>query len=216
MPTCVLARSPQAFAIPVDGHDLKDLKKYLQPLQQLGSIAAELTKLTYGTGCQIQAVAIVEEQEKWWLVLGLTRPTKRMNLIDWLRTRVQGLDLERMETVTVWHQRRFGWGDVRTTPEILAALQQEARLRPNTLRELGKHQARRELAKAELRLRQPRATANPDHPILATYMGELALRARKQEDASLLNELQQASTSFPALPGPPPLLALDNGALAVG
>ena len=45
MPTCVLARSPQAFAIPVDGHDLKDLKKYLQPLQLLGSIAAELTKL---------------------------------------------------------------------------------------------------------------------------------------------------------------------------
>ena len=78
------------------------------------------------------------------------------------------------------------------------------------------HHVRRELAKAELRLRQPRATANPGHPILATYMGELALRARKQEDASLLNELQQASTSFPALPGPAPLLALDNGALAVG
>ena len=46
MTTCMLARSPQAFAIPVNGHDLKDLKKYLQPLQQLGSIAAELTKLT--------------------------------------------------------------------------------------------------------------------------------------------------------------------------
>ena len=43
-------------------------------------------------------------------------------------------------------------------------------------------------------------------------MGELALKARKHIDASLLNELQQASTSFPALPGP----ALDNGALAVG
>ena len=150
MPTCVLARSPQAFAIPVDGHDLKDLKKYLQPLQQLGSIAAELTKLTYGTGCQIQAVAIVEEQEKWWLVLGLTRPTKRTHLIDWLRKRVQDLDFDSMETVTVWHQRRFGWGDVRTTPEILAALQQEARLRPRTLRELGKHEVRRELAKARV------------------------------------------------------------------
>ena len=47
-------------------------------------------------------------------------------------------------------------------------------------------------------------------------MGELALRARKQlGDASLLNELQQASKSFPALPGPTPLLALDNGAPAV-
>ena len=72
-------------------------------------------------------------------MLGLARKTKRSNLIDWLRTRVQDLDLERMETVTVWHQRRFGWGDVRTTPEILGALQQEARLRQRTLRELGKH-----------------------------------------------------------------------------
>ena len=75
MPACVLARSPQAFAIPVDGHGPKELHKYIQSLQLLGSTAAELTKLTYGTGCQIQAVAIVEEQEKWWLVLGLTRPT---------------------------------------------------------------------------------------------------------------------------------------------
>ena len=70
-------------------------------------------------------------------------------------------------------------------------------------------------AKAELRLRQPRATANPGHPILATCMGELALLARKKlGNASLLNKLQQASTSFPALPGPTPLLALDNLALA--
>ena len=80
----------------------------------------------------------------------MTRPTKRTHLIDWLRKRVQDLDFDSMETVTVWHQRRFGWGDVRTTPEILAALQQEARLRPRTLRELGKHEVRRELAKARV------------------------------------------------------------------
>ena len=124
---------------------------------------------------RIQAVAIVEEQDKWWLVLGLTRPTKRTHLIDWLRKRVQDLDFDSMETVTVWHQRRFGWGDVRTTPEILAALQQEARLRPRTLRELGKQQARRELAKAELRLRQPQTTASAKW-ILATSVGERALK----------------------------------------
>ena len=48
-------------------------------------------------------------------------------------------------------------------------------------------------------------------------MGYLALRARKfSGNVQLLNQLQQASTSFPALPGPTPLLALDNGALAVG
>ena len=61
---------------------------------------------------------------------------------------------------------------------------------------------RQDVAKAELRLRQPRATADPGHPVLFTYMGYLALRARKR----LLNQLQQASTSFPALPGPTPLL----------
>ena len=72
-------------------------------------------------------------------------------------------------------------------------------------------------AEPELRLRQPRTTADPGHPILSTYMGEVALMARKKlGDTSLLNDLQQASTSFPALPGPTPLLALDNGALAVG
>ena len=91
-------------------------------------------------------------------------------------------------------------------------------MRPRNLGELcGLLSARRDVAKAELRLRQPRTTANPGHPVLSTYMGYLALRARKQlGDASLLNELQQASTSFPALPGPTPLLALDNGAVAVG
>ena len=90
-------------------------------------------------------------------------------------------------------------------------------MRPRNLSELGGLlSARRDVAKAELRLRQPRTTADPGHPILRTYVGELALLARKQMgDVQLLDELQQASTSFPALPGPVPLLALDNGALAV-
>ena len=68
MPACVLAQAPQAFAIPVDGHGPKELHQYIQyiqPLQLLGSIAKELTRATYGTSCQIQAVAIVEEQEEW-------------------------------------------------------------------------------------------------------------------------------------------------------
>ena len=123
-----------------------------------------------------------------------------------------------MTTLTPWLQRRLGWGDARTTPELLKALEEEALLKPRTLGELGGLlSARRDVANAELQLRQPRATANPGHPNLATYMGELALRACKHVgDVSLLNKLQQASTSFPALPGPPLLLALDNGALAVG
>ena len=100
----------------------------------------------------------------------------------------------------------------------MEALKEEARLQPRqSVTELfGLLSARRDVAKAELRLRQPRATVDPGHPILRTYVGELALLARKQGIVELLDELQQASTSFPALPGPVPLLALDNGALAMG
>ena len=56
MPACVLAQAPQAFAIPVDGHGPKELHKYIQPLQLLGSIAKELTRATYGTSCQISHI----------------------------------------------------------------------------------------------------------------------------------------------------------------
>ena len=181
--------------------------------------AKELTRVAYGTKCQIQAAAIVEEPGKgWWLVLGLASPQTAHNFKSYLRTRVQSLDLERMTTLTPWLQRRLGWGDARTTPELLDWLQKEARLQPRNRSELfGLLSVRRDVAKAELRLRQPRTTADPGHPILSTYMGYLALRARKFfGDAQLLSHMQQASTSFPALPGPTPLLALDNGALAVG
>ena len=105
MPTCALARSPQAYAIPVGGHELKDLKEYFQPLQLLGSIAKELTHVSYGTNYRIEAVAIVEEQKVWWLVLSLMHAKKRSDLIAWLRTRAYDLDLERMEVLTVWHHR---------------------------------------------------------------------------------------------------------------
>ena len=215
MPTCVLVQEEQAFAIPVSGqYNLRESAKYLQPLMQLCCVARELPTVLYGTKYKLQAVAIVEEPMKeWWLVLSLASPQTAQHTKNYLRTRVP-LDLEGMTTLTPWLQRRLGWGDARTTPELLEALKEEARMRPRNLGELcGLLSARRDVAKAELRLRQPRTTADLGHPILSTYMGELALRTRKQlEDASLLNELQQASTSFPALPGPPPLLA----ALAVG
>ena len=225
MPTCALVQQEQAFAIPVSNQfQLREPAKYLQPLMQLCCVAKELIKVLYGTKYQIQAVAIVERPKEnrketeweWWLVLSLASPQSVYNFKNYLRTRVP-LDLEGMTTLTPWLQRRLGWGDARTTPELLEALKEEARMRPRNLGELcGLLSARRDVAKAELRLRQPRATADPGHPILRTYVGELALLARKQGIVELLDELQQASTSFPALPGPTPLLALDNGALAVG
>ena len=142
--------------------------------------AKELTRVAYGTKCQIQAAAIVEEPKKeWWLVLGLASPQSAHNFKSYLRARVP-LDLEGMTPLTPWLQRRLGWGDARTTPELLKALTEEARLKIRTRAELfGLLSERKEAAKKELRLRQPRVTADPGHPILCTYMGYLALRARK-------------------------------------
>ena len=153
MPTCVLAKSPQAFAIPVSGKfDLRKPAEYLEPLGLLCRSAKELIRVLYGTKYQIQAAAIVEEPGKeWWLVLGLASPQTAQNFKSYLRARVP-LDLERMTTLTPWLQRRLGWGDARTTPELLVALKEEARLRPRNLGELcGLLSARRDVAKAELR-----------------------------------------------------------------
>ena len=185
----MLAKSPQAFAIHVCGQfDLRKPAEYLEMLIPLCCSAKELTKVAYGTRCQIQAVAIVEEPKKeWWLVLGLASPQSAHNFKSYLRARVP-LDLERMTTLTPLLQRRLGWGDARTTPELLEALKEAVRqpLKRGELRDelCG---ARRDVAKAELRLRQPRATADPGHPILRTYVGELAFLARKKMgDAQLL------------------------------
>ena len=163
MPTCVLAKSPQAFAIPASGKfDLRKPTEYLEMLMPLCCGAKELTMVAYGTTCQIQAAAIVEEPGKeWWLVLGLASPQTAHNFKSYLRARVS-LDLERMTTLTPWLQRRLGWGGARTTPELLPALQKGARWQPRNRGELFR--LRRVVARAELQLRRPRATANPGHP----------------------------------------------------
>ena len=44
MPTCELAKSPQAFAIPVTTGDVCNLAAYMQSLQRLGTITKELTR----------------------------------------------------------------------------------------------------------------------------------------------------------------------------
>ena len=109
MPTCVLAKSPQAFAIPVSGKfDLRKPAEYLEPLGLLCRSAKELIRVLYGTKYQIQAAAIVEEPGKeWWLVLGLAGPQTAQHFKSYLRARVS-LDLERMTTLTPGMQRRLG------------------------------------------------------------------------------------------------------------
>ena len=127
MPTCELAQSPQAFAIPASGdYDLFEPAKYLQSLMPLCCGAKQLVRVAYGTKCEIQAAAIVEEPRKgWWLVLGLASPQTAQHFKSYLRARVQSLDLERMTTLTPWLQRRLGWGDACTTPELLKALKRK-------------------------------------------------------------------------------------------
>ena len=59
----------------------------------------------------------------------LGEPTHRSALQELPSHAVQSLDFGRMTTLTPWLQRRLGWGGARTTPELLEALQKEARLR---------------------------------------------------------------------------------------
>ena len=65
MPTCVLTKSPQTFAIPVSGQlDLRKPAEYLKPLGLLYYSAKELNAILYGTKYEIQAAAIVEDSRK--------------------------------------------------------------------------------------------------------------------------------------------------------
>ena len=59
----------------------------------------------------------------WWLVIARAKPQKLVEFKHWLSKRVpDGLDTDRLVPLAPWLQRRLGWGDVRTTPELLDAL----------------------------------------------------------------------------------------------
>ena len=127
-PACVIGKQPQSFAIPYHAADSKDDGVYLTPLLRLSQIGAELTRLAYSTPNPIVSWAIVEEDviteggppdTDRWLVLARSRPLRLLEFRTWLSKRVPTeVDLDRMVPLTTMLQRRFGWGDVRTTPEL--------------------------------------------------------------------------------------------------
>ena len=101
-------------------------------------------------------------------------------------------------------QRRLGWGDARTSPELLEALRRECA-------SLGRGSElsweRRELAAEELRLRDPGPAPKSDHPVMATSMGLLAVRKNRGGDGSPLQQMVKTKATL-ALPAPPQDIAL--------
>ena len=193
-PACVLSRQPQSFAIPFHAIDPKDDDgAYLAPLFRLSAIGKELARLTYLMPNKIISIAVVEEDvadgTDWWLVFARSHPVRLLEFRNWLSKRVPAeLDLGRMVVLTPMLQRRFRWGDARTTPELMEALRLEARL-PYSMDELLT--ARRDLAAYELTSRRP-AESPATHPVLATRRAQVALMVRDHmHDSYLVDRLQQ-------------------------
>ena len=194
-PACILSGAPQSFAIPLrDSTPLHDVRGYTAPLRELEAIARHLVGAAYGGTQQIVGAAIVEEPlegaTRWWLVLTRGCETKAAHVKQWLRKRLPPechLDVEHVETLTPFMQRRLGWGDARTTAELLEALRRESALPPARGDDLL--DARLELAAEELNLRVPAATREFDHPVMATSLGRKAIEWSKLGDHNLLRKV---------------------------
>ena len=113
--------------------------------------------LKCGGHAVIDKIVLVEEtqnQDKriWWLVVHLSQPTKVSNFKAWIERRTSDFDLAKLEFLTPMLQRRFGWGDVRNTPEFLKELQ-TMRSVPTTWWKSSFQETCRSLARQELVLR---------------------------------------------------------------
>jgi len=197
--------------------------KYLQPLALLLRAAQHLWLVGYGGNSVIQNSAIVEETLEsstiWWLVFTRIAPIKENVLKAWLRKHLppDTLDVESLQTLNPWLQRRLGWDDVRTTPEFLQLLRQETRL-PSFSFNDGLVADRHQLARAEMQIREPRVPVFSSDPVSCTRWGHFAYLAEQygSKDMRGLLESTAAIIALPnipiqALPTAPPL-AVGNGA----
>jgi len=213
-PVCTLSRAPRSFAIPlVDSTPHGDVSAYVAPLQELEALARHLVGASYGGTQQLVGAAIVEESTEeasriWWLVLTRNSETKAANFKQWLCKRLPPetrLDVEQLQTLTPLMQRRLGWGDVRTTPELLEALRLESALPAGpAARGDDLLDARLKLAAEELDLRAPSTARDVDHPVMATRLGRKAAKLRKIGDCELLQKLSEVANAL-ALPPPAPV-----------
>ena len=126
-PACILSRAPRSFAIPLsDSTPHRDVRAYAAPLRELEALARHLVGAAYGGTLQLVGAAIVEKPMEgatiWWLVLTRSCETKAAHVKRWLRKRLPPechLYVEQIQTLTPFMQRRRGWGDARTTAELL-------------------------------------------------------------------------------------------------
>ena len=94
--------------------------KYVQNIAKLANAAKHLWGVAYGGKSFIVSSAIVEEvldnSTVWWLIFTHITPTKEYKVKSWLYKHLPpdtGLDVEGLQTLSPWLQRRFGWGDMR-------------------------------------------------------------------------------------------------------
>ena len=230
-PECITTPNPQSFAIPYQTEKLTmahpNMGKYVQNIAKLANAAKHLWGVAYGGKGFIVSSAIVEEvldnSTVWWLIFTHITPTKEYKVKSWLYKHLPpdtGLDVEGLQTLSPWLQRRFGWGDIRTTPKLIEGLQQEARLPMFSSKDkLVAH--RHELAREELRIRQPEKRPT-QLPILNTQWGHKARLAQELGDDELLQQITSVADIIPMHDKTPAVLengsgtplALGNGGLA--
>ena len=232
VPSCISTPTTHSFAVPwrVDneGNAKGNTKeeehlrfaKYLQPLKTLANAARHLMLVAYGGKSAILSTAIVEETLEtstvWWLVLTHSTPTKDFKMKSWLAKHlppISGLDIDSLTTLTPWLQRRLGWGDARTTPDLLDALQREARLPALCLKdELVVY--RHELAREELRLRQPSHAPSPQScPALRTHLGHQACIAQQlMGDNEMVERIANVATAVELPRAPAHAMENNSGA----
>ena len=163
--------------------------------------------------------AIVEEtldsSTIWWLIFTRIAPTKENKVKEWLRKHLppDTLDVEGLQTLNPWLQRRLGWGDVRTTPELLVVLRQEARLPALSLEDelvADRHQ----LAREELRIRQPQIHVFAANPVFCTHWGRSAQLAKRYGSEDMFRILE-GTAAIMAIPDKAPVQALPAAPLAL-
>ena len=216
-PACALVDKPQCFAVPLAASSGVDVATYAEPLQRLGEISQGLVR--YHSPAVLAGFAVVEERSNdtsvWWLVLNLSRPMKLVEFKTWLGRHAPGeFQMDRTATMTPMIQRRFGWGDVRSTPQLLEALAAEVQL-PVYRRGDELLRERQLLAGDELLLRCP-AELTAESAILRTSMGRHALACKACGDNSPLDALILSVETLVLAPSMAPVpSAQSGGALAM-
>ena len=139
IPSCIASSEPHSFAAPlrVGKQDIdvlstgapadvdRMMQEYLRLVAMLSKVARHLWATSYGSAVRIRGSAIIEETLEdstvWWLLYTKVKPSKLCEEKKWLKKHLgtdTEIDVDDLLILNPWLQRRFGWGDVRTTTRV--------------------------------------------------------------------------------------------------